>query len=54
MAVPIIPLVLAGAGGYAVYRAFREEKAHRSSSENGWRNEAFSAAEEKRKGKPRK
>ena len=41
MAVPILPLALVGAGGYAVYRAFREDRPHKSSARNGWQNEAF-------------
>ena len=41
--VPIIPLALVGAGAYAVYRAFAENRPHKSNARNGWRNEAFAA-----------
>jgi hypothetical protein len=51
MAFPIIPAALVGFGGYAVYRAFRDDKTHRSNPNNGWRNEAFSKSEERRKGR---
>ena len=50
MAVPIIPLMLAGAGAYAVWRGlFFEDKRHRSDARNGWQNEAFSARESARR-----
>ncbi|HSM53103.1 hypothetical protein [Altererythrobacter litoralis] len=54
MAVPVIPLALAGFGGYAVWRAFREDRSHRSSADNGWRNQAFAEKEEKLKGRKKK
>lgn len=50
MAVPIIPLALAGAGAFAVWRGlFFEDKRHRSDARNGWQNEAFSAREAARR-----
>ena len=54
MAVPIIPLTLVGAGGYAVWRGFRTDRKHKSTAANGWRNEAFSAREEAAKGRKAK
>ena len=54
MAVPIIPLVLAGAGGYAVWRGFRNDRTHQAHSRNGWQNEAFAKREEAAKGKKQK
>ena len=52
MAVPIIPLALVGAGAYAVYRAFSENRPHKSNAKNGWRNEAFAAKDaEKNRGR---
>lgn len=49
MAVPLLPLALVGAGGYAVYRAFREDRPHKSNARNGWQNEAFTKQEKARK-----
>ena len=49
MALPIIPLALLAAGGYAVYRGFREDRSHRASAKNDWRNEAYSSKSERDK-----
>ena len=50
MAAPIIPLVLTGAGAYAVWRGFfYTDKRHRSNAKNAWQNEAFAEREEKRR-----
>lgn len=52
MAVPIIPLALMGAGAYAVYRAFGENRPHKSNAANGWRNEALASKDaEKNRGR---
>ena len=52
MSVPIIPLALMGAGAYAVYRAFGENRPHKSNAANGWRNEAFASKDaEKNRGR---
>ncbi|MEW4447892.1 hypothetical protein [Qipengyuania sp. JC766] len=49
MATPVLALAMVGAGGYAVYRAFRERNPHKSNAANGWQNEAFMKQEEARK-----
>ena len=43
-----LPLVVVGGlgfAGYAAYRAFGPEKRDRSSTRNGWQNEAWSKSE---------
>ena len=47
MALPVIPLALMGLGGCAVYRAFGEDRPHRASARNDWRNEASAFRKER-------